>query len=117
MNASEMLQKMGDSLGSKATVKSVFGEPIQMDGKTVVPIAKVAYGFGAGGGTKPVRSGDPERAASEGSGGGGGVAAYPVGALEITSTGTRFIPFIDLRVVCGILMAGAMLGRFLFKRR
>jgi len=114
MNASEMLQKMGDSLGSKATVKSVFGEPIHAEGKTVVPIAKVAYGFGAGGGSKPGKSAD---ASSEGSGGGGGVAAYPVGVLEITATRTRFIPFIDLRVVAGIFMAGALMGRLLFKRR
>jgi uncharacterized spore protein YtfJ len=51
MNAAELLQKMGDTLGSTATVKSVFGEPIHMNGKTVVPVAKVAYGFGGGAGT------------------------------------------------------------------
>ena len=51
MNAAELLQKMGDTLGSTATVKSVFGEPIHANGKTVVPVAKVAYGFGGGAGT------------------------------------------------------------------
>ena len=51
MNAAELLQKMGDTLGSTATVKSVFGEPIHVNGKTVVPVAKVAYGFGGGAGT------------------------------------------------------------------
>ena len=48
MHATEMLQRIGESLGSTATVKSVFGEPIHAEGKTVVPVAKVAYGFGAG---------------------------------------------------------------------
>jgi uncharacterized spore protein YtfJ len=48
MNASEILEKIAESLGSTATVKCVFGDPIQMEGKTVVPVAKVAYGFGAG---------------------------------------------------------------------
>jgi uncharacterized spore protein YtfJ len=42
MIASEMLQKIGETLGSTATVRSVFGEPIHSEGKTVVPVAKVA---------------------------------------------------------------------------
>jgi hypothetical protein len=29
-----------------SVAKSVFGEPISAHGKTVVPVAKVAYGFG-----------------------------------------------------------------------
>src|SRR5581483_514443 len=99
MNASEMLQKIGETLGSTATVKSVFGEPIHADGKTVVPIAKVAYGFGAGGGSGPNNKG-------EGGGGGGGVRAFPAGALEITPETTRFIPFTDVRWLAAAFAAG-----------
>jgi len=33
MNATEMLQRIGETLGSTATVKSVFGEPIHAAGK------------------------------------------------------------------------------------
>jgi len=58
MNATEMLQRIGQSLASTATVKSVFGEPIHAEGKTVVPVAKVAYGFGAGGGSGTRGSGE-----------------------------------------------------------
>jgi hypothetical protein len=43
MNAADVLQGSGETLGSTGTVKSVFGEPIQVNGKTVVPVAKVAY--------------------------------------------------------------------------
>jgi len=50
MSAVEILEKIGESLSSTATVRSVFGEPIHVEGKTVVPVAKVAYGFGAGSG-------------------------------------------------------------------
>ena len=48
MDAADLLHKIGETLGSTATVKSVFGEPISAHGKTVVPVAKVASGFGGG---------------------------------------------------------------------
>ena len=116
MNASEMLGKIGESLGSTATVGSVFGEPIHAEGKTVVPVAKVAYGFGAGGGQclgKHEGSDEP----SEGGGGGGGVRAFPAGALEITQAGTRFIPFTDHRVAIGAFVAGVLVGGLFLHRR
>jgi len=106
MNATEMLQRIGETLGSTATVKSVFGEPIHAAGKTVVPIAKVAYGFGAGGGAGPDKKGE---------GGGGGVRAFPAGALEITETTTRFIPFANVSWLAGAFAAGAALGLFMFR--
>ena len=112
MNAKELLERLGDSLGSTATVKSVFGEPIQQDGRTVVPIARVAYGFGAGGG-----GGDKTGKHEEGGGGGGGVRAFPAGALEITSAGTRFIPFMNARSLIAAFGAGLLLGALLIGRR
>lgn len=112
MNATEMLQKIGESLSTTANVKAVFGEPIHAEGKTVVPVAKVAYGFGAGGGSQDNKAGRQ----GEGGGGGGGVGAYPAGALEITATSTRFIPFTDFRALATAFAAGALLGSFLFGR-
>ena len=81
MSATDLLQKMGETLGSTATVKTVFGEPIHVNGKTVVPVAKVAYAFGGGFG-QGKNSAHAERQ-GEGGGGGGGVRAYPAGALEV----------------------------------
>jgi uncharacterized spore protein YtfJ len=115
MIASEMLEKIGESLGSTATVKTVFGEPIHTEGKTVVPIAKVAYGFGAGGGHKLGRKGDEE--SPEGGGGGGGVYAFPAGALEITPGRTRFVPFADSHWILGAAAFGIVIGHLLGRRR
>ena len=121
MNAADTLEKISQSLGSHATVKSVFGEPIQVEGKTVVPIAKIAYGFGAGGGSHPRKHNpdgtEPPGEKTEGGGGGGGVRAFPAGALEITASGTRFIHVTDLRWFAGAFAAGALLGSVLFARR
>jgi uncharacterized spore protein YtfJ len=117
MNATDLLQRIAETLGSTANVKSVFGEPIRVEGKTVVPVAKVSYGFGGGSGSGKI-SARPDQQ-GEGGGGGGGVRAYPAGALEITETSTRFVPFIDLGRPAQIAIAfagGLVLGRILSRR-
>jgi uncharacterized spore protein YtfJ len=116
MDASETLKKIGEIVHSAATVKSVFGEPIDAEGKTIVPVARVAYGFGAGGGAKHhSSSGDP--AEGEGAGGGGGVRAFPAGALEITHNGTRFVRYTDFRWIGGAFAAGVVLGSVFGRRK
>ena len=118
MTATDLIQKIGETLGSAATVKSVFGEPIHVDGKTVIPVAKVGYGFGGGFGSGK-DSAHPDRQ-GEGGGGGGGVRAFPAGALEITGSATRFVPFTDLRQLAGLVLAafaaGAVFGSVVLKR-
>ncbi len=115
MNAVDVLQRIGETLGSTATVKSVFGEPIHVNGKTVVPVAKVAYGFGGGFGIGKDGGGTARH--GEGGGGGGGVRAFPAGALEITDSGTRFVPFTDVAQLVGAFVGGAVVGALLFTRR
>jgi uncharacterized spore protein YtfJ len=115
MNATDMLQRIGESFGSTASVKSVFGEPIHANGRTVVPVARIAYGFGAGaGGARTGASADRQ---GEGGGGGGGVRATPAGALEISENGTRFVPFIDTKWLGLAFVAGAVVGRMAASRR
>jgi uncharacterized spore protein YtfJ len=118
MAGDEMLEKLGESLGSKATVKAVFGEPIQAAGKTIIPVAKVSYGFGGGfGAGRPRNPEETGRPKSEGGGGGGGVRAFPAGALEITPGNTRFIPFTDPRWLVAAFTVGAFAGRLFFRRK
>ena len=103
-------------------IKHVYGEPIQRGDTTVVPVAQVMYGFGAGGGEgrrRPANgapadeSGPPE---GQGSGGGGGLRMLPAGALEIGPRGTRFIPFQPMRALLGAAAVGLVLG-WLFGKR
>ncbi len=139
MTASDLVERISDRLGSTATVKTVYGEPIHANGKTVVPIAKVAYGFGAGFGSGHGKHlGDHEAASheagaqerhqdgvhdgnharhGEGGGGGGGVRAFPAGALEITDAGTRFVPFTDVRPLAFAFAAGALIGALILRKR
>lgn len=100
MSATDLISTVTDSVRN-AAVESVYGDPVERDGRTVVPVAKVAFGFGAGQGT-----GEDE----EGAGGGGGGAAKPVGALEITDDGTRFVRFGNRRRWAAVAAAALALG-------
>jgi hypothetical protein len=86
-----LLERIADLVGARASVRAVFGEPIRQGEMTVIPVARVRWGFGGGGGSS---EGTPAGAAS-GSGGGGGVAADPVGYLEIAGHGASFRPIRD----------------------
>jgi uncharacterized spore protein YtfJ len=97
------LRSLGDRLQAGASVRNVYGDPVEVGGRTVIPIARVSYGFGAGGSEDR----DAERS---GRGGGAGISTRPVGALEITAAGTRFIPFIDPVRLGMALMVGFLIG-------
>jgi hypothetical protein len=80
------VEKLGEAIGLRANARSVFGDPIERDGLTVVPVARVRWGFGGGGGNG--KEGD-------GGGGGGGANAAPAGYIEISSGQARFRPIVD----------------------
>jgi len=101
------LRSLGDHLQVGASVRNVYGEAVNVGGRTVIPIARVSYGFGAGGGARGSEEAEPERG---GSGGGAGMSARPVGALEITEAGTRFIPFVDPARLGIALIVGFLIG-------
>jgi uncharacterized spore protein YtfJ len=101
MDIQDMLRGMGDRLSASASVKNVYGEPVVVGGRTVIPAARVRYGFGGGGGNRQNEAGG---------GGGGGVWAQPCGALEITPEGTRFIRFENRRAAGAALALGFLLG-------
>jgi uncharacterized spore protein YtfJ len=67
-----------------------YGEPVEMHGRTIVPVARVraagGLGFGRGWGTKP----DGEDGGGGGGGGAGQVDATPVGFLTIGPEGAHF---------------------------
>jgi uncharacterized spore protein YtfJ len=78
------------------TVKRVFGEPIEKNGVTVIPVAKVAGGGGGGGGSSTAEDG------GSGSGGGFGVGATPAGVFVIKGDAVIWQPALDLnRVILG----------------
>jgi uncharacterized spore protein YtfJ len=109
MSSVAFLQSLKESILT-ANVKAVYGEPIAAQGKTIIPVAKIIYGYGGGAGTGGV--GD-SRARGEGGGGGGGARAIPVGVVEVSEQQTRFIPITDRRKVAGAVVMGIGVGFWL----
>jgi len=111
---SPKMESMFEPLTRSASVKSVYGEAITANGKTIIPVARVAYGFGGRRGAKPDESNpDPK----EGAGGGGGVYAFPVGVIEVTEAQTRFIVLSDKRRMAGAALIGFCMGAWWARRR
>jgi uncharacterized spore protein YtfJ len=80
-----LLERIGQTIGGRANVSAVFGEPVQREGATVIPVAKARFGFGGGGG-----SGEREGNEGSGGGGGGGASITPVGYIELRESGAEF---------------------------
>ena len=111
MSTKDLIDSAVEHLHASASVKAVYGDPIVIEGKTIIPVAKVAYGFGGGTGTKTAGAegmAPGEKAAGEG--GGSGVAAKPVGVVEITGVETRFLPFGETKKLTIAAAMGSGLG-------
>jgi uncharacterized spore protein YtfJ len=93
------VQKLLDTLArmrENANVNACFGEPVTVEGRTVIPVARIGYGFGLGVGQGPTTEGEEGTLAEISTGGGGGgIAASPLGVIEVTSKETRIEPVID----------------------
>lgn len=116
----ELFEGVVGTIGRSAHVETIYGEPVESNGKTVIPIASVSYGFGGGaGGDSPVegKEDDPGEGAEYGYGYGGGVSANPIGALEIGEDGTRFIQFDEPVPAGALLAAGVLIGLALSRLR
>jgi uncharacterized spore protein YtfJ len=116
MSATRLIEGALDKVRATAGVKTVYGEPIKVDGKTIIPIAKVAYGAGAGAGPAKAEGEAPSDAAE-----GAGVGAYaaPVGVVEISEGETKFVAInskkkIGIAAAVGAaagMLAGLFMGR------
>ena len=122
MDITETIEGVKSALGDRLTTKTAYGEPIEIDGVTVIPVARVFLGFGAGGGVGPTlgdfehsTNGDDEGEADSapaGGGGGGGGLVQPLGFIEIDTTGARWVPLEPSRAEIGLramMLAAVML--------
>ena len=80
-----------DDMRDKASVSAVYGEPVQVGERTIIPVADIKYVFGLGYGEGPAGEDEDEEPAASGQGGGtgGGVAARPVAVIEVSDAGVQ----------------------------
>ena len=106
-----LFEKLAERLGSSARAAAVFGDPVERDGVTVIPVARAKWGLGGGGGRHPDRN-------AAGVGGGGGAMVTPVGYIELRDGSASFEPILDYKALAGIgLAAAALLTLGLLLRR
>ncbi|MCD4650369.1 MAG: hypothetical protein K8S56_01070 [Candidatus Cloacimonetes bacterium] len=113
------LSKLASTLSTKISealhIKLVFGNPVTASGKTIIPVAKIGFGFGSGGSF--VTPSSEENKQVENGGGGGGGSAEPLGVFEISDSGTRFIPVITTRQIIFISLFVLITLRRVFRRK
>ena len=114
MGMKELFGALSEKLQGSADTKTVYGEPVETQGKTIIPVAKVAYGFG--GGCCEAKGDKKEGKEGECGGMGGGIAVKPLGVFEVTKEDTRYIPLGDKKKLFGMLILGFFIG-FLFGKK
>lgn len=129
LSAPAPVQPIAELFERNLSIRHVYHEPVRHGDVTVIPVAKVAFGFGAGIGRRgrlrrraqqiaSDEAGNAEgRAEQDGLGGGGGARMTPVGALEIGPRGTRFIHYSELPQLLGVLAIGIGAGLLLAGQR
>jgi uncharacterized spore protein YtfJ len=97
------LRELVGSFTDAATVKRVFGQPVEKDGVLVIPVANVRGGFG-GGEAEQLGAGRAGAASTKpasgeqrpgGWGGGGGWSASPAGAYVIKDGDVSWVPAVS----------------------
>ncbi len=104
-SAEGFLGRMTDKLGATARAATIFGDPVERNGVTVIPVAKARWGFGGGAG---------RRRDEDGAGGGGGVQVIPVGFIELRDGKAEFRPIRNVSLP--VLILGGLAGLFLLSR-
>ena len=83
---SEMMETSMDKIRQMVDSNTIVGEPITTpDGVTLIPISRLSYGFGCGGG-------DYGKNGSSGAGCGAGVRVEPMAFLVVKGGVTRMLP-------------------------
>ncbi len=68
--------------------KTVVGEPMSIEGNTLIPLINVGFGFGVGGGEGT----EPQKGSGHGGGTGGGGGVKPVALVVVNDEGVRVEP-------------------------
>ena len=68
--------------------KTVVGEPITVEGNTLIPLISVGFGFGVGAG----EGADPKKGTGSGGGTGAGGGVKPVALVIVNKDGVRVEP-------------------------
>lgn len=88
----ELMNGTVDKIRAMADVNTIIGTPIAAGEVTIIPVSKVSFGFGAGGGEYATKNQKPGQDDSFGGGTGAGVTIVPVGFLIVRGASVKLLP-------------------------
>lgn len=92
--------------------RTVVGEPISVDGNTIIPLLAVGFGFGGAGGSGRDQKTTNVEGLGGGSGGGGGMK--PVAVIIVNKDGVRVEPVRGAATI--VEQVGEAVGKIIDKR-
>jgi uncharacterized spore protein YtfJ len=112
------IELLRDALSHVYDSSIVYGDPVIFADRAVIPAARVSSGGGGGYGLTPAEDGGDGHV-EEGAGMGHGVHARPVGYIEVTAEGSRWVPAIDVGAIVMAVTVAVVLVAFawFFRRR
>lgn len=87
-DVSKLFDKAVEEIENMLNTKTVVGEPMTVEGHTLIPLISIGFGFGVGGG----QGDDPKKGKGFGGGTGGGGGVKPVALIIINQDGVRVEP-------------------------
>lgn len=107
------IRSIFEKFSREKDVSLIYGEPIIMDNKRILPVAKVNYFVGGGGGGGFT---DEQNASGQGEGAGGAFSIKPVGVYEITEENVKFKPILPINQLLTIFSIITLGLAFLLKK-
>jgi uncharacterized spore protein YtfJ len=111
-----LVEKLG-SLPERVGASACFGTPVEREGHTLIPVARVSFGyglgFGRGSGPQAGYSGNGTKSEGEGEGGGGGGggSSAPVAVIDISQGRVEVQPITDpTRIALTSMTVGAWIA-------
>jgi len=86
MIVQDVLRQLAEDMKQFAKTETIFGEPIEIQGSTVIPVCKMSVGYGGGGGEGEGTDEKKRGGKGSGAGAGAGVKIEPA-ALIIAKEG------------------------------
>jgi uncharacterized spore protein YtfJ len=108
------ITKLADNIAGATNVRTVYGEPIERDGITIIPVARVSWGIGGGfgrGSGRPAKEGE-----GSGGGGGGGATVSPIGYIEVKDGVAKYRAIPDPALLIRIILCSGLVVALILNR-
>ena len=116
MDTQQVIDMVTQRVKETANVGTVFGEPVEAGGATLIPVACIKVYGGGGGGSGRTKGGGEGQQKDKGMGLGLHVMATPVGYIEVLDGEARMVDIVDKnQLAFGGLLAGGLVAMGMLK--